>query len=152
MTTLGVGGPARWFYEARDEAGLLEGFRWAREQGVPFRVMGGGSNLIVADAGVDGLVVRLALRGIEARADGGMIELTAAAGEAWDDVVRRTVGQGWAGLECLSGIPGLVGATPMQNVGAYSQEVSDAVVTVRALDTLSGGVTTLSAEIGRAHV
>ena len=144
LTTLGVGGSARWFVEVEDEPSLLEAFRWAREQGVPFRVMGGGSNLVVADEGVDGLVVRVGLRGLETRLTGGMIELTAAAGEVWDDLVRRTVGQGWAGLECLSGIPGLVGATPMQNVGAYSQEVSDTVVAVRALDTLSGAVTTLS--------
>jgi UDP-N-acetylmuramate dehydrogenase len=145
LTTLGVGGPARWFVEVEDEPSLLGAFRWAREQGVPFRVMGGGSNLVVADEGVDGLVVRIALRGVDTRLTGGMIELTAGAGEVWDDLVRRTVGQSWAGLECLSGIPGLVGATPMQNVGAYSQEVSDTVVAVRVLDTLSGAVTTLSA-------
>ena len=145
LTTLGVGGPARWFVEAGDEASLVEAYRWARERSVPFRVMGGGSNLVVADEGVDALVVRIGLHGIDTRAGGGMIELTAAAGEVWDDLVRRTVGQGWAGLECLSGIPGLVGATPMQNVGAYSQEVSDTVVAVRALDTVSGAVTTLPA-------
>ncbi len=145
LTTLGVGGAARWFVEARDESGLLEAFRWARDRAMPFRVMGGGSNLVVADEGVDGLVVRVGLRGIEARAAGGAIDLTAAAGEVWDDLVRHTVDQGWAGLECLSGIPGLVGATPMQNVGAYSQEVSDTVVAVRALDATSGAVTTLPA-------
>ncbi|MGH7355154.1 MAG: UDP-N-acetylmuramate dehydrogenase [Candidatus Rokuibacteriota bacterium] len=142
LTTLGVGGAARWFVEATDEPSLLAAFGWARERGLPFRVMGGGSNLVVADEGIDGLVVRVGLRGIEARRADGMIELSVAAGEVWDDLVRHTVEQGWAGLECLSGIPGLVGATPMQNVGAYGQEVSDTVVAVRALDTASGGVAT----------
>jgi UDP-N-acetylmuramate dehydrogenase len=145
LTTLGVGGPARWFVEARDETSLIEAHRWARARGVPFRAMGGGSNLVVADGGVDGLVVRVGVRGIVTRAAAGAIELTAAAGEVWDDVVRRTVEAGWAGLECLSGIPGLVGATPMQNVGAYGQEVSDTVVAVRALDTERGAVLTLAA-------
>ena len=107
---------------------------WAEGRGLPLRVLGGGSNLVVADAGVDGLVLRVALRGLAAREAGSAVELTAAAGEPWDDVVRFAVERGWAGLECLSGIPGLVGATPIQNVGAYGQEVSDTVAAVRVLD------------------
>src|SRR5204862_101867 len=115
-------------------------------------VLGGGSNLWVADEGVDGLVVKIALRGTETREVAGAVELTAAAGEPWDDLVRQSVERGWAGLECLSGIPGLVGATPMQNVGAYGQEVSDTVVAVRALDTTTGEALTLSpAECGFAY-
>jgi UDP-N-acetylmuramate dehydrogenase len=112
---------------------------------VPLRVLGGGSNLVVADAGVDALVVRIALRGLSHRERGGAAELTAAAGEPWDGVVAHSVERGWAGLECLSGIPGLVGATPIQNVGAYGQEVSDTVVTVRALDTGTGEVAEIPA-------
>ena len=144
LTTLGVGGPARFFVEARDEATVLDACRWAQRRSIAFRVLGGGSNLVVADAGVDGLVVRIALRGIATRHAPGAVEVTAAAGEPWDDLVRLTVERGWAGLESLSGIPGLVGATPIQNVGAYGQEVSDTVVAVRALDTRGGHVATLT--------
>jgi UDP-N-acetylmuramate dehydrogenase len=107
-------------------------------------VLGGGSNLVVADAGVDGLVLRVALRGIASRESGGEVELTAAAGEPWDTVVRLAVERGWAGLECLSGIPGLVGATPIQNVGAYGQEVSDTVAAVRVLDRAAGTAVSLA--------
>ncbi len=141
--TLGVGGPARFFVEARDEATVLAALDWAGRQGVPLRVLGGGSNLVVADAGVDGLVVRLDLRGLARRETDVSVELTAAAGEPWDPLVGRAVERGWAGLECLSGIPGLVGATPIQNVGAYGQEVSDTVTAVRALDRAAGRVVTL---------
>ena len=142
--TLGVGGPARYFVEVRDEAGLLDALAWARRRGLPFRVLGGGSNLVVADEGVAALVARIALRGVASREVDGAVELTAAAGEPWDDLVRASVERGWAGLECLSGIPGLVGATPIQNVGAYGQEVSDTVTTVRVLDTASGEICTLT--------
>jgi UDP-N-acetylmuramate dehydrogenase len=144
LTTLGVGGPAEWVVEARDEATVLEALAWARRRRLRFRVLGGGSNLVVADAGVDGLVVRIALRGIATRDAAGAVEVTAAAGEPWDAVVGLAVERGWAGLECLSGIPGLVGATPIQNVGAYGQDVSETVVAVRALDTADGRVATWS--------
>jgi UDP-N-acetylmuramate dehydrogenase len=147
--TLGVGGPARFFVEAADEETVLAALDWARRRTLPVRVLGGGSNLLVADQGVDGLVVKIALRGVVTREVTGAVELTAAAGEPWDDLVRTTVERGWAGLECLSGIPGLVGATPIQNVGAYGQEVSDTVTAVRAVDSASGHVVTLpGAECG----
>jgi len=136
--TMGVGGPARYFVEARDEAAVLAAHEWAQARRVPIRVLGGGSNLIVADEGVEALVVKIGLRGVNARLTDGAAELTAAAGEPWDDLVRDSVERGWAGLECLSGIPGLVGATPMQNVGAYGQEVGECVSNVRALDTATG--------------
>ncbi|MGH7390012.1 MAG: UDP-N-acetylmuramate dehydrogenase [Candidatus Rokuibacteriota bacterium] len=142
--TLGVGGPARFFVEARDEAAVVGALAWARRRGVPLRVLGGGSNLVVADEGVDGLVVRVAIRGVEIREDGRAVSLTAAAGEAWDDIVRRAVERDWAGIECLSGIPGLVGATPIQNVGAYGQDVSETVTGVRALDTTTSRVVALT--------
>jgi UDP-N-acetylmuramate dehydrogenase len=149
---LGVGGPARYFVEVHDEAGLLDAVAWAQHRGLPVRVLGGGSNLVVADEGVDALVARIALRGVASREAPGAVELTAAAGEPWDDLVRVTVERGWAGLECLSGIPGLVGATPIQNVGAYGQEVSDTVTAVRVLDTRGGRILTLGArECGFAY-
>jgi UDP-N-acetylmuramate dehydrogenase len=151
-TTLGVGGAARWFVEATDEATLRAAIAWARAQHAALRVLGGGSNVVVPDAGVDALVVQIALRGVTTRESRDAVEVTAAAGEPWDDLVALTVAHGWAGLECLSGIPGLVGATPMQNVGAYGQEVSDTVVAVRALDTTSGEAVTLSpADCGFAY-
>src|SRR5256886_6142302 len=140
--TLGVGGPARFFVEARDEAAVLEALDWARARRLPIRVLGGGSNLVVADEGIDGLVVKIALRGIDTREAHGVVEVTAAAGEPGDELVRLCVDHGWAGFECLSGIPGLVGATPMQNVGAYGQEVSETVILVRALDTCTGRIMT----------
>jgi UDP-N-acetylmuramate dehydrogenase len=143
LTTMGVGGPARWLVEARDEAAILAALALAEARGLPLRILGGGSNLVVADAGVDALVLRVALRGLSAREVGPEVELTAAAGEPWDGVVRHAVERGWAGLECLSGIPGLVGATPIQNVGAYGQEVSDTIAGVRALDRTTREIATL---------
>jgi UDP-N-acetylmuramate dehydrogenase len=140
--TLGVGGPARFFVEARDEAAVLEALDWARARRLPIRVLGGGSNLVVADDGIDGLVVKIALRGLDTREAHGVVEVTAAAGEPWDELVELCVDHGWAGFECLSGIPGLVGATPMQNVGAYGQEVGETVILVRALDTCTGRIMT----------
>jgi UDP-N-acetylmuramate dehydrogenase len=151
-TTLGVGGPARWFMEATDEATLFQAVAWARARSVALRFLGGGSNIVVADDGVDALVVQIGLRGVTTREIRGAVDVTAAAGEPWDDLVALAVGHGWAGLECLSGIPGLVGATPMQNVGAYGQEVSETVIAVRALDTGSGQAVTLSpAQCGFAY-
>jgi UDP-N-acetylmuramate dehydrogenase len=147
--TMRVGGAARYLVEAADEAEARAAVEWAQGRTLPVRVLGGGSNLVVADEGVDGLVLKIGLRGIATRAAGDAIEVTAAAGEPWDAFVRHTVERGWAGLECLSGIPGLVGATPIQNVGAYGQEVADTVTAVRALDREAGGVVTLGpAECG----
>jgi len=141
---MGVGGPARFFVDAEDEATVAEAWTWAQSRGVALRVLGGGSNLVVGDAGVDGLVVRVGLRGIETADQGDDVVVSAGAGEPWDALVAVTVECGWAGLECLSGIPGLVGATPIQNVGAYGQEVGETLVTVRALDTRSGRVVSLT--------
>jgi UDP-N-acetylmuramate dehydrogenase len=147
--TLRLGGPARYFVEAADEAAVVGAVEWAAARDLPVHVLGGGSNLVIADEGVDGLVVKIALRGITARDASGAIEATAAAGEPWDALVRHTVERGWAGLECLSGIPGLVGATPIQNVGAYGQEVSDTLTAVRAFDRERRRVVTLGpAECG----
>ena len=142
--TMGVGGPARFFVDAEDEATVADAWTWAQSRGVALRVLGGGSNLVVGDAGVDGLVVRVGLRGIETADQGNDVVVSAGAGEPWDALVAVSVECGWAGLECLSGIPGLVGATPIQNVGAYGQEVGETLVTVRALDTRSGRVVSLT--------
>ena len=136
--TLGVGGPARFFVEVADEAAVREALRWTQERGLALHVLGGGSNIVVSDAGVDGLVVKVALRGVSSREGGSGVEVTAAAGEPWDALVAHAVERGWAGLECLSGIPGFVGATPIQNVGAYGQEVAQTVTAVRVLDRRTG--------------
>jgi len=142
--TLRLGGPARYLVEGTDEATVAEAVQWAAARRLPVRVLGGGSNLVIADEGVDGLVLKIGLRGVTVRETSGAVEVTAAAGEPWDAFVLHTVERGWAGLECLSGIPGLVGATPIQNVGAYGQEVSDTLASVRALDRESGRVVTLA--------
>jgi UDP-N-acetylmuramate dehydrogenase len=144
--TLGVGGPARFFVEVTDEAAMQEALRWAQQRGLALHVLGGGSNIVVSDAGVDGLVVKVALRGVSSVQVGGAVEVTAAAGEPWDALVAHAVERGWAGLECLSGIPGFTGATPIQNVGAYGQEVAQTVTAVRALDRRTGEAVTLARE------
>ncbi|MFO0659575.1 MAG: UDP-N-acetylmuramate dehydrogenase [Polyangiaceae bacterium] len=137
-TTIGVGGPARRFEEATTDLHVEQLCREAREQHERVLILGGGSNLVVADAGVDACVIAMATRGIEQRIDGDSVELDVAAGEPWDAFVERTVNDGLCGLECLSGIPGLVGATPIQNVGAYGQEAGDRIVSVHLLDRRDG--------------
>lgn len=137
-TTLGVGGPARRLVEATTDAQIAMLCREARERDEKVFVLGGGSNLVVSDAGVDALVIAIATRGITQRRDGDHVELDVAAGESWDSLVERAVNDGLSGVECLSGIPGLVGATPIQNVGAYGQEVSESIVSVRVLDRRDG--------------
>ncbi len=132
--TLELGGEARWFIEVADEGALRDAIAWARSAGMRWFVLGGGSNVVVSDAGFDGLVVHVASRGIEAVRVGDEVHVRAAAGEPWDPLVAHTVAQGWTGLEGLSGIPGRVGATPIQNVGAYGCEVADTIVSVRVFD------------------
>ena len=148
FTTFEIGGPARWFAEATTEADIEAAVDFARERKLRLFVLGGGSNLLVSDAGFDGLVLRIALRGVQV--DGAV--LSAAAGEDWDALVARSVDAGLGGLECLSGIPGTVGGTPVQNVGAYGQEVSRTICTVRAFDRTSGNWVDLSnADCGFAY-
>src|SRR5262245_13238694 len=146
MTTLGVGGPARYFSETDSTGALIAGCDWARSQGTPLFVLGGGSNIVVADAGFPGLVLRVSVTGVETRREDDHVVITAGAGEEWDPLVARSVASNWAGLECLSGIPGRVGATPIQNVGAYGQETSETLVSVEALDIASTNVIALDAE------
>jgi len=135
-TTVRLGGPARGFVRASTEEELIEAVRAADASGEPVLVLGGGSNLVVADEGFDGTVIQVATRGVSLGASPGpgMGTVAVAAGEDWDAVVARTVAEGLAGLECLSGIPGLAGATPIQNVGAYGQEVSQTITRVRVYD------------------
>jgi UDP-N-acetylmuramate dehydrogenase len=134
LTTLELGGRARHLAEAADEPAIVEALSWARARGAPLFVLGGGSNVVVADAGFPGLVLRVTSRGRAYAYAGAEVRLTAAAGEPWDELVADAVARGLAGLECLSGIPGLAGATPIQNVGAYGQEVADTIRSVRVLD------------------
>ena len=118
--------------------------READRDGEPLLVLGGGSNLVVADEGFPGTVLHLATRGVGIAAGRDGVTLAAAAGEDWDSLVERCVDEGLSGIECLSGIPGLAGATPIQNVGAYGQEVAQTVVTVRAYDRLRDALAELA--------
>jgi UDP-N-acetylmuramate dehydrogenase len=142
LTTLRLGGPAGRIVEAADEAALIAAVREADAAGTPLLVLAGGSNVVVADDGFPGTVLRIASRGVHE--DGDRLEV--AAGEPWDPFVARCVAAGRAGLECLSGIPGSVGATPIQNVGAYGQEVADAIASVRAYDRARDAVLEIAAD------
>jgi UDP-N-acetylmuramate dehydrogenase len=135
FTTLGIGGPARYFVVAATENEVVAAVAWAGERGVKLFVLGGGSNLLVRDEGFDGLVVQMAIMGIERCGEGC---LSAGAGESWDGFVEYAVERGLAGVECLAGIPGSVGGTPVQNVGAYGQEVAETIEMVRAVDLSAG--------------
>lgn len=145
LTTIGVGGPARWYVEASTADAVGEAVAWAGDRDEPVTVLGGGSNVIVADEGVPGLVVRISLRGLAQRQDRDDVLITVAAGEPWDEVVAVTVSQGLAGIECLSGIPGTIGGTPIQNVGAYGQDVSSAIEEVAVFDRSTHTFLTLTA-------
>ena len=134
-TTLRIGGPARFFCEVEGEAEVAEAVSFAKERNLPLFVLGGGSNLLVSDAGFDGVVLRVCVPVSKGeRREGESVLLEVGAGENWDDIVLYTVDRGYAGIECLAGIPGDVGGTPVQNVGAYGQEVAETIVKVRAYD------------------
>ena len=150
-TTLRLGGPAARFVTTSTEAELVDAVRAADEAGDPALVLAGGSNLVVADEGFAGTVVKVATTGVETDSDDpddlaclGAVTVTVAAGENWDDVVARAVRSGWVGIEALSGIPGSVGATPIQNVGAYGQEVSQTIASVRVWDRKLRGLRTFA--------
>lgn len=142
MTTFGIGGEARYFVDAHTEEALVAALGFAEEKNIGVFILGGGSNILVADSGFDGLVIRIALKGVSimelpTEMSGDAVLVTARAGEDWDEFVSWCVENDLAGLECLSGIPGSVGGTPIQNVGAYGQEVSESIVSVRVLDRTS---------------
>jgi UDP-N-acetylmuramate dehydrogenase len=146
-TTLGLGGPARDFVTATTDEELITAVQAADSAGDAVLVLGGGSNLVVADEGFPGTVIHVATRGVEyARMSDG-VEVTVAAGESWDGIVAAAVAEGLAGLECLSGIPGRAGATPIQNVGAYGQEVAEAITSVRVVDRVTKTVTPIPNEL-----
>jgi len=137
LTTFRIGGPARFFVEAKTIADVEESVRFARTTDVPLFVLGGGSNLVVADSGWRGLVLKIGISGIERRtgaAVDGRALFDVGAGESWDRFVSHAVMAHCAGVECLSGIPGSVGGTPVQNVGAYGQEVSNTIESVEVFD------------------
>jgi UDP-N-acetylmuramate dehydrogenase len=134
LTTIGIGGPARFFVRAANVDDVREALAWARDHEQRVFILGGGSNLLLPDDGFDGLVIHLDLRGVFVESEDEYAMVKVAASERWDDFVKTAVNRGWAGIECLSGIPGSTGATPIQNVGAYGQDVSETIVRVEALD------------------
>jgi UDP-N-acetylmuramate dehydrogenase len=135
FTTLQVGGNARFFVEPSNEAEVIEALRWTRAHSLQLFVLGGGSNLLVSDAGFDGLVLHMTIGGISTRDGDATRIFSVGAGVDWDTFVARAVEDNCAGVECLSGIPGTVGGTPVQNVGAYGQDVSETIVRVCAIDS-----------------
>jgi len=144
-TTLQIGGPARYFVEAQQESEILDALTYAKEHSLDVFVLGGGSNLVVADSGWPGLVLRIAIPGIHTEEQNGKRLFAAGAGEDWDKLVAYSVEQNCSGIECMSGIPGTVGGTPVQNVGAYGQEVAETITSVRVIDTRSGKIRDLTA-------
>ena len=152
LTTLGVGGPARFFARAAAADEVTEAVAFANQQGLPLFVLGGGSNLLVSDRGWDGLVLQVAAQGIEQRETSRKVVFNVGAGTDWDEFVAHAVAQQCAGVECLSGIPGSVGGTPVQNVGAYGQEVSETIISVLAFDLAENRAHELAAaECGFAY-
>ncbi|HAP36660.1 MAG TPA: UDP-N-acetylenolpyruvoylglucosamine reductase, partial [Bacteroidetes bacterium] len=133
-TTLHLGGTARYFCECTSVDDLRSALQFAKEKNIRSHILGGGSNTIFSDDGFDGLVIKIGLRGLSLVHDGNDILVSAKAGEDWESFVAMTVEKGYAGIECLSGIPGLVGATPIQNVGAYGQEVKETIELVNVLE------------------
>jgi UDP-N-acetylmuramate dehydrogenase len=146
LTTLRVGGPARRLVRTDTAKELVEVVAAADSAGEPVLLIAGGSNLLIADHGFDGLVVRVAVTGVSSTRRAETVRIDAGAGERWDDVVAFCVASGLAGMECLSGIPGSTGATPIQNVGAYGQEVADTIVSVRAYDRRARTIVELAPE------
>jgi UDP-N-acetylmuramate dehydrogenase len=142
LTTLRIGGPAARITDVVSETDVVDAVRDGRDG---LFVLGGGSNVVIGDDGVPGLVARMAMRGVEVKRESGRVVVDVAAGEDWDTFVARAVDEGWRGVECLSGIPGLVGGTPIQNVGAYGQEVSETIVSVRVFDRSAGAFAVVDA-------
>jgi len=142
FTTIGIGGPARFFIDVKSVDDLREALAFAEGERQRVFILGGGSNLLIADEGFDGVVIRIDLRGVDFRDDIAIVS----AGEPWDAFVAMAVARGLAGVECLSGIPGLTGATPIQNVGAYGQDVSETIERVEALDRTTGAIVAFTNE------
>jgi UDP-N-acetylmuramate dehydrogenase len=151
LTTFKVGGPARYFIEAKSIADVPEALAYANTHGLPLFILGGGSNLVVSDAGWPGLVLKIGITGTEQRDQRGNGIFEVSAGEVWDSFVARAVARNCAGIECLSGIPGSVGGTPVQNVGAYGQEVGTTIASVLTLDLKDGQLRELCNEACGFH-
>lgn len=145
FTTIGVGGAAKWLVSVHTEEQVAAAAAFARDRELPLLVLGGGSNVLVSDAGFPGLVLHMAVRGISIRQErqNDTIYVTAGAGEDWDGLVQFTVERDLQGMECLAGIPGTVGGTPVQNVGAYGQEIAQTLVSARCFDRHNGDFVTL---------
>jgi UDP-N-acetylmuramate dehydrogenase len=146
LTTLKVGGPARYFIEAKTIADAQEAIEFTDSRNLPMFVLGGGSNLVVSDAGWSGVVLKIAIGGIEERYQDCQTIFEIGAGEEWDKFVATAVSRNCSGVECLSGIPGSVGGTPVQNVGAYGQEVAETIQSVTALEIQTREVCELNNE------
>lgn len=145
LTTLRVGGPAKRLVTAENEDEIIQSVRAAAADGEPTLLLGGGSNVVIADDGFPGTVVLIRSRGLRVvRQDESRVLVRVSAGEPWDHVVATAVEAGWSGLECLSGVPGYAGATPIQNVGAYGQEVAETITRVRVYDRVTDEVTWLA--------
>lgn len=144
LTTLKVGGPARFFVEAGTRDEIVAALDYAASEQLSLFVLGGGSNLVVSDRGWPGLILKISLKGIDAYPESGKSVFQVAAGEDWDAFVAYAVAQNCSGIECLSGIPGATGGTPVQNVGAYGQEVSQTISSVDVLDRETGQERSLS--------
>ena len=152
LTTLGIGGKAAYFTDVANPTNLADTFAFAADNALPTFLLGGGSNLVVADTGFPGIVLRLPLRNVRAWAEGDKVALVVGAGVDWDKFIDYTVGKNLAGVECLAGIPGLVGASPVQNIGAYGQEIAETIVNVLAYDTKENDFTTIrNADCGFAY-
>jgi UDP-N-acetylmuramate dehydrogenase len=148
LTTFKIGGEARFFVRAVSQGEVVEAFKFALEKSLPIFILGGGSNILVSDSGFAGLVIQISIKGIERNGE----VITAGGGEEWDGLVSYCVENDLAGVECLSGIPGFTGATPIQNVGAYGQEVAETIESVRVLDRAAMEMVTLSnAQCGFAY-
>jgi UDP-N-acetylmuramate dehydrogenase len=144
LTTFNVGGPARYFIDAHSEHEVSEAVAFAFARKLPLFVLGGGSNLVISDSGWPGLVLKVSLAGVEFEGDRQKMLFHAGAGENWDSLVALAVRKNCGGIECLSGIPGTIGGTPVQNVGAYGQEVSQTITRVHALEIATGKLMELS--------
>jgi UDP-N-acetylmuramate dehydrogenase len=144
LTTFRVGGPARYFVDAHTEQDVIAAVAYAAATKMPLFVIGGGSNLVISDNGWPGLVLKVSIAGVEFEGDLQKMVFHAGAGEDWDSLVALSVSKGCGGIECLSGIPGTVGGTPVQNVGAYGQEVSGSITHVHALEISTGNMLEMS--------
>jgi UDP-N-acetylmuramate dehydrogenase len=146
LTSFGVGGPARYFARISREEDAVSALAFARERGLEALVLGGGSNVLISDEGFQGLVVLNRITGLAVEEAGRNVRVSAGGGEDWQDFVDHCVAEGWQGVECLAGIPGTVGASPVQNIGAYGQEVSQVISSVRCLETATGTIVTFDSD------